>query len=354
MPKQITIKGSKGNIQIGEDLPTHLIAEIGLNHNGSQQLAKDMIYQAALSGASFVKLQKRDPVTLASAQFLDAPFMKCPTLGTSQREVRERLELSFVEYQQLIKYSAELGLIFFASAFDLVSLDFLMKLDVPVMKIASHSITNGPLLKKVAEYKIPVICSFGGTTEKDRDQAVEILSGNPLVLLHCVSSYPTPDHLAMLDTISYLKEKYDHPVGFSSHERGIEISVAASVLGACMIERHFTIDRAMIGLDQGISITPNEFSELARRVKRLSACRGVTKGLMEEEKGAKYNYHVGVHATRDIKQGEVISDRDITCKQPLISPEKYFTGLDLEEVVGKTVTEDISKDNLIPRNTVNG
>jgi sialic acid synthase SpsE len=354
MSRHITLKTPKGNIQIGEGLPTHLIAEIGLNHNGSFQLAKEMIYQAALSGASFVKLQKRDPVSLASSEFLDAPFMKCPTLGKSQREVRKRLELSFAEYQQLIKYSTELGLIFFASAFDLISLDFLMKLNVPVMKIASHSITNGPLLRKVAEYKIPVICSFGGTTEQDRDKAVEILSGNPLVILHCVSSYPTPDHLAMLDTISYLKEKYDHPVGFSSHERGIDISIAAAVLGACMIERHFTIDPAMIGLDQGISITPNEFSELAMRVKRLSGCRGVTKGLMEEEKGAKYNYHVGVHTTRNIKKGEVICDSDIICKQPLISPKKFFTGLDIEKVIGKTVLDDISKDNLIPRIKLDG
>jgi sialic acid synthase SpsE len=202
MDLQVTFKTPLCNIQIGDGLPTHLIAEIGLNHNGSLDLAKQMVLQVALSGATFVKFQKRTPEILTSSEFLDSSFSKCPSLGSTQREVRKRLELTIEAYKELKKYAEQLGLIFSASAFDLPSLDFLMELDTPVIKVASHSITNAPLLKKIAEYKIPTICSFGGTTEGERDRAFDILQSNPLIIFHCVSSYPTPDFLVKLDTIS--------------------------------------------------------------------------------------------------------------------------------------------------------
>ena len=349
MSLNITIDAPKGKIQIGDGLPTHLVAEIGLNHNGNVTLAKDMVYQAALAGATFVKFQKRHPKTLATAEYLDAPFPKCPALGTTQREVRERLELSFDEYQEVVKYANELGLIFSSSAFDIISLDFLMKLESPIIKIASHSITNGPLIKKVAEYKVPVFCSVGAVTEKETDKAVEILSGNPLVLLHCISSYPTPDNIATLDTIQDLKERYHVPVGFSSHELGIDISVAAVALGACMVERHFTLNRAMVGLDQGISLTPDEFSEMALRIKRVEKCRGIRKEFLGEEITTRNNYHVGVYTARPIKKGTAIKAEDIVCRQPLESSDLYFTGLDTDAILGKKALQDLLADTLIPR-----
>jgi len=349
MELQVTFKTPLCNVQIGDGLPTHLIAEIGLNHNGSLDLARQMVLQAALSGATFVKFQKRTPEILASSEFLDSSFSKCPSLGSTQREVRKRLELTLEAYKELKEYAEQLGLIFFASAFDLPSLDFLMELGTPLIKVASHSITNATLLKKIAEYKIPTICSFGGTTEKEKDQAFDILQSNPMVILHCVSSYPTPDSLVKIDTIAYLKEKYQVPVGFSSHENGIDISVAASVLGACMIERHFTLNRAMIGLDQGISLTPEEFSEMALKIRRISNCRGVKKGLMDEEKKAKYDYHVGVYATQDIPAGKIIQEDDICCKQPLKDPELFFTGFEFSQVIGMRTQEHIAKDKLISK-----
>lgn len=349
---KITLKTKFGKIYIGNGYPTHLISEIGLNHNGSFELAKKMIYESALSGASMVKFQKRSPKDLAIASFLDEPFNKCPILGSTQREVRERLELSFDEYKKLKDYTESLGMIFFATAFDLESLNFLIKLNVDLIKIASHSITNAELLKKVVETKLPVICSFGGTTANERDYAYKVLKQNSLIIMHCVSSYPTPDNLVKLDTIKYYEEKYKVPIGFSSHETGIDISVASSLLGACIIERHFTLNRSMIGLDHGISLLPNEFSEMALKIKRLSNCRGISSDLNEQEKNTKNNYHVAVCSKRKIIKGEIIKESDLICKQPLKDPNKFFTGIELDKVVGKKALFDIPMDVQIPRKKI--
>jgi sialic acid synthase len=343
---------STGHIEIGAGLPTHLIAEIGLNHNGSERLARDMIYSASLHGATFVKLQKRSPSDLASGDFLDSPFNKCPSLGCTQREVRERLELSLDSYVRLREYADELGLIFFASAFDLPSLEFLLKAGVKIIKIASHSLTNGPLLERVAQLKLPTVLSLGGSTQKEQDLAISLLRPCPLVLMHCVSNYPTPDGLAKIDTITYLVERYGLPVGYSSHEQGVDLSVAASTLGACLIERHFTLSRSMIGLDQSISLEPSEFSLLASSIKRIHAARGVSECIQDGESGAKNSYHVAVRASRDLMKGEVLARGMLVCKQPLLDAASYFTGLEVSDLIGLRLLCDIPSDMPIPRNMV--
>jgi sialic acid synthase SpsE len=346
------LPSATGFIEVGDGLPTHLIAEIGLNHNGSEELAREMIHAAALSGATFVKLQKRSPADLATAAFLDAPFEKCPALGSSQREVRQRLELPLDMYRRLREYAEGLGLVFFASAFDLPSLQFLLDAGVRIIKLASHSLTNGPLLQALARDRLPVIASLGGSTPDEQRHAVGLLADNPLVLLHCVSAYPTPDHMATLDTIAALRERFQRPVGFSSHEVGIDISVAASVLGACVIERHFTLNRAMIGLDQGISLEPAEFAELALRMRRLRAARGVSAGLHESEKAAKHAYHVAVCSDRSLPAGTKITREMLVCKQPLIDPTRYFTGLELESVIGRRTRTALAGDTAISRESL--
>ena len=347
-----TFKTTNNNIDIGDGFPTYLISEIGLNHNGNFDLAKELIYQSALNGATFVKFQKRFPNNLAIDEFLDAPFNKCPAFGNTQRQVREKLDLSLEEYKQLKSYAESFGMIFCASAFDIQSLHFLLEAGVEVIKIASHSITNGPLLNEIANSKCSVICSFGGTTEPERDMAYNILKENPLVILHCVSAYPTPDNLSFLDTIPYYKDRYNVPVGFSSHENGIDISVASSLLGACMIERHFTLNRSMIGLDHGISLEPYEFKELSLKVKRMQSCRGINKKLLDEETPAKLNYHTGVYTTKKLKEGHKITMDDICCKQPLKDRELYFTGLEYQDIISGSVKKDIEKDQLISRESI--
>jgi sialic acid synthase SpsE len=341
-----------GALEIGADLPPVLVAEIGLNHNGSPELARELIRQAAQSGASIVKFQKRSPADLAVAAYLDAPFAKCPTLGRTQRQVRERLELSLDDYVALRRYAESLGLLFSASAFDVPSLEFLLQAGVGIVKVASHSVTNGPLLRAVAATGLPVVCSLGGATEAERDAAVAILRHAPLVLMHCVSSYPTPDTLIRLDTIPSLAARYGVPVGFSSHEQGIDFSAAACLLGAAMIERHLTLNRAMVGLDHGISLTPDEFAALAERARRLHKGRGVAVGLLPEELGTKAAYHVAVCSREAIAKGSVIAADMLACKQPLTDPAAYFTGMEEDAVIGRTALTDIPADTPIRRDAV--
>ena len=349
---KVTIQLKDHKVQIGDGLPTHLISEIGLNHNGSLDLAKEMIWQSSLCGATMVKFQKRSPEMLATRNFLDQPFPKAPVFGSTQLEVRNNLELTFDEYRQLKNYAESLGLIFFSTAFDLDSLQFLIELKVPLLKIASHSVTNGELLEAVAETGLPVIVSFGATTPYERDYAVKKLSNNSLIIMHCVSSYPTPDHLVKIDTINYYREKYQVPIGFSSHEVGIDISVVSSLFGACIIERHFTLNRAMIGLDHEISLEPNEFAELAKRIRRLSKIRGIAEDLDIDELPTKNKYHVAVCSRRELPVNHIITRSDLICKQPLLSSEEFYTGTQLEELLGKRVLKLIPNDVQIPRTSI--
>ncbi|CCO23592.1 N-acetylneuraminate synthase family protein [Maridesulfovibrio hydrothermalis] len=347
----MSTKVSIGAIDIGKGMPALMIAEIGLNHNGSADLAHKLIDEAALSGANVVKFQKRSPADLATAEFIDQPFLKCPLFGRTQRQVRERLELTEAELVELKKHADSLGLYFCVSAFDLPSLETVIRLG-GLLKIASHSITNGPLLERVKEAGVPVVMSTGGASPEEIERAVDILEDNPLILLHCVSAYPTPDQLVCLDTIPYLRDKYELPVGFSGHEKGIELSVAAATLGACVIERHFTLNRSMMGLDHGISLEPLEFAQMVRNIRRIESARGVSKTVFPEENPARLNYHVAVCSARDIKKGEILRREDLVCKQPLRDAGRFFTGLELAGVIGREIVEDIKIDTPVPREII--
>ncbi|MFB3901889.1 MAG: N-acetylneuraminate synthase family protein [Acidobacteriota bacterium] len=341
-----------GHVEIGEGLPCLLVAEIGLNHNGSLSLAHQHISAAALAGASMVKFQKRCPSELATAPFLDAPFPKSPLFGRTQREVRQRLEFSEVQLKELQEHAAELGLMFSMSVFDMPSLQAALNLKLPVLKIASHSITNAPLLEAAARSGVPIILSMGAATWEERDQAFEVLRDCELALLHCVSAYPCPDSLVKLDTIAELKRRYGRVTGYSGHETGVDVSVAAALLGASLIERHFTLNRSMVGLDHGMSVEPAEFAEMARRIRRVEKVRGVSEGIVYEELASRRNYHVSICTRRALSSGRVLRPSDLVCKQPLIDDRQYFTGLEIKHVVGRRLTRNLPADTPIPRDAV--
>jgi sialic acid synthase len=338
-----------GNVEIGDGLPCFLVAEIGLNHNGSMTLAHQHIDAAALAGASMVKFQKRSPVDLATASFIDAPFPKCPLFGRTQREVRNRLELSREQLSELRSHAGELGMLFSMSVFDMASVEVAVELNLPVLKIASHSITNGPLLQAAVETEIPIVASMGAATLEERDKAFEVLQDSPLVILHCVSAYPCPDSLVKLDTITELRRRYKRVIGYSGHESGVDVSVAAALLGAALIERHFTLSRSMVGLDHGMSVEPSEFAEMAHRIRRIEKVRGIVDGIAYEELSARHNYHVAVCSRRRIMKGELISVSDLVCKQPLGEDGVFFTGLELESVIGKRAVRELEADEAISR-----
>lgn len=354
MSKRLTFEFESkfGRVQIGGGLPVHLIAEIGLNHNGSMSLAKELIRSAAISGAHSVKFQKRSPEHLVSRKMLAEPFAKAPYFGSNQGEVRARLEFSKDDFKELKNYSEEFGLLFFSSVFDLPSLEVCLELGVTVVKVASHSITNGPLLRAISETDLAVIASTGAAKASELDAALELLSPRSVMLMHCVSSYPTIDTDVKLDTIHALTDTYSVPVGFSSHENGTVASLAAAAMGAVAVERHFTLSTGMAGLDQSISLEPSDFAELSRSLRRLHSMRGSRSDILESEMPARFGYHVGLYTSRPISKGTTLSLEDIVALQPAGNPELFFGGLEFDAVVGRQVTVDLEEQVLLSRDAL--
>ena len=341
-----------GTIQIGDGLPPHLIAEIGLNHNGSIALAKKLIAAAAESGAHSVKFQKRSPQDLATADTLNSPFAKAPYLGATQAAVRSRLEFSPEQYSELLDYANSLGLVFFASVFDIPSLQVVVDLGIRLIKVASHSITNGPLLEAISKTDLSVIASTGGATAFEVQQALSLLEPRPVMLMHCVSSYPTADSDMRLDSIASLAEEHGRVIGFSSHETGIVGSIAAAAIGAAAIERHFTLSSGMAGLDQSISLGPSEFAELSRSLRRLHSMRGSRDGILASESPSRSGYHVSLCASRRLNRGEIVKADDVVALQPLRNTELFFGGLDGANLIGKRLLADVEEQAPFRRDQV--
>ena len=349
MDKKISI----GRTLVGPDYPPYLIAEIGLNHNGSMMLAKEHIQSAAKAGANLVKFQKRDLTELALDDFLDSPFKKCPSLGRTQREVREILELTKEQIIELREISFQHSLDFSFSVFDLKSLEFALEMDLNVIKIPSHSATNFPLIKALTQTDKPIILSMGGTTWEEKEQIISLLGDTDVVLMHCISSYPTKDEELKLDTIKELDNKFNRVVGYSGHEPGYEISASSVLFGASVIERHFTLSRSMVGLDHKISLEPNEFSNLTMLANRFFKSKGILSDRIENgEIDSRNNYHVSICSTKNISKGHIIKKEDICCKQPLTDEKLFFTGLEYDTIINAEVTEDILINTQIPRKSI--
>ncbi len=333
---------------------TFLIAEIGLNHNGNLDLCLEMVKEAAKAGASLIKLQKRDINSLMTDDQLDRDFFKVPTFGSTQREVRLKNELNLEEYRQIYKYTNSLGLIPFATAFDLESLDFLCSLDSEIIKIASHSSSNIALIKEALERNLSLIISTGGLSRKQIIKLGNFLlpHKDKVCLMHCTSAYPCPSNEAFTDTITWFKEEFpDFLIGFSSHEDGYAASITASILGANFIERHFTLSRAMPGFDHCISMEPHEFKELSLLLKKCSLTRGTKTKILDSELSAKLNYHSGLYSKRAIKKGENIKLDDFEILQPLKSLENITSlefGINQEFIIKRSINkgDQLKKDDI--------
>lgn len=257
------------NRWIGQDQYPFIIAEIGNNHNGSIELAKKMIKVAKEIGVDAVKFQKKDIDTAFSKDLLERPYEGEHSFGKNYREHKEALELSESQLKELYDYSRELGIICFSTPFDPISVECLERLDNPFYKIASFHVTNLELIETVCKTGKPILMSTGMSTLEEIDRAMELVRRHTdkVGLFHCVSSYPTEDKDVNLRNISLLQQRYQCPVGYSGHERGVVICIAAIALGACMIERHFTLDRTMKGPDHAASVETSGMSLIARRAK---------------------------------------------------------------------------------------
>ena len=261
-----------GGRPVGPGHPAYVVAEIGINHNGDVHLAKKLIAAALLAGCDAVKFQKRTLEVVFRPEDLAAP--RESPFGETYGDAKRGLEFGEEQFAEIDEYARDNGIAWFASCWDEGSVDFLEQFDPPCYKIASASLTDDALLRHHRQYGRPIILSTGMSTLEQIDHAVEVVGTDDLVLLHSTSSYPAqPDELN-LSAISMLAERYHVPVGYSGHEVGLATSVVAVAVGACMIERHITLDRAMWGSDHAASVEPHGFSRLVRDIRTVEAAIG--------------------------------------------------------------------------------
>jgi len=263
-------------LMIGDNHPTFIIAEIGNNHNGDMQIAKKLVDEASKAGASAVKFQTKDVETAFDQDLLDKPYTGPNSFGATYRDHKNALEFDFDQHMEIFSYSSSKGVMPFSTPFDTNSVELLESLNVPLYKISSFHVVDDNLLEAVCETKKPIMLSTGMTSLEELDRAVEKISGyhDNLVLLHCVSSYPTDDKDVNLRNIQMLKERYGYLTGYSGHERGINICTASIPLGACVIERHFTLDRTMKGPDHAASIEPTGLELIVKHARQIESALG--------------------------------------------------------------------------------
>ncbi len=324
----------------------YIIAEAGLNHNGSLEIAKALIDVAAIAGADAVKFQKRTIEKLAVKSVLDAEDDRFPKFGKTYRQIREHLEFSLEEYRELKAYTQAKGLDFIVTAFDTDAVDFLEKLGVDVYKLASHSVTNLELLDYLASLRKPIVLSTGMAELEELDRAIGIIRRHdtPLVLLHCVSAYPTPLADCNLEIIHVLKERYRLPVGYSGHELGYLPTVLAVGMGAQVVERHFTLDKTMVGFDHKMSLEPDELIAMVRDIRNVRKIRGTGhKQVSETEWITRRKYHVSMASALAIPVGTTLTESMVSYRNP-------GTGIPAKlahTVLGKRAARDISADELL-------
>lgn len=330
----------------------YVIAEAGLNHNGSIKIAKELIDVAYNSKANAVKFQKRTISELATKSVLEAKDIRFPEFGNTYKSIREHLEFSADEYKYLKNYSEQKGLDFIVTAFDIEAVDFLLELGVDVIKIASHSLTNIDLLSYLAKTKTKTIMSTGMAELEEIDTAVQIFKKHktPLLLMHCVSAYPTPLDECNLKMINKLSERYKIPTGYSGHEIGWLPSKIAVGLGAKAIERHYTLDKKMIGFDHKISLEPNELKKMIEDIRLVEKVLGNgQKSVSQTEQVTRDKYHVSMVSKRKINKGEILTKDCIVYKNPGTGIPKKKENI----VLGKKAISNIEENVLITKKMFN-
>jgi N-acetylneuraminate synthase len=273
-----------GDRVVGDGQPTFIVAEIGINHNGDLGIARRLIDAALHAGVDAVKFQKRTPELCVPSDQRDQ-MRETPWGYITYLDYRHRVELGEADYGEIDRYCRERGMPWFASVWDEPSVDFLSKFDVPCYKLPSAALTDHALLRRVRREGRPVILSTGMSTMEQIRKAVEVLGTEDLLLAHATSTYPCEPEELNLHMIRTLREEFPCPVGYSGHEVGLIPSVVTVALGACLVERHITLDRAMWGSDQAASVEPGGFERLVKyiRVTEKSLGDGVKKVYPSEE-----------------------------------------------------------------------
>ena len=261
-----------GNKIVGDNHPCFVIAEIGINHNGSLEMAKKLISLAHFFGCDAVKFQKRTVEDVYTKEELAMP--RPSVFGETNGDLKYGLEFGYEEYKEIDRYCKEIGILWFASCWDKKSVDFIGQFDVCAYKIPSALITDIELLEYTKKTNKPILISTGMSTMEEIDKAVNVVGLNNTIIYHCTSTYPSENNELNLNVIKTLKEKYNCPIGYSGHEKGIVSSTIAVVLGACSVERHITLDRALWGSDQAASLEPEGLRKMVRDIRNVKAFLG--------------------------------------------------------------------------------
>ena len=346
------IKLANGRI-IGDGAPIYTIAEIGINHNGDFELAKQMVEVAAKTGVDAVKFQKRTVEEMYTKNFLDEAYNKHYAFGATYGDHKRFLEFKDEQFFELQQLAYSLNIDFIVSGFDATSFEFIEnKLNVHIHKIASPFVTHYPLLKQVAGYGKPVILSTGMHTFDEIKDAVKYIRqfNDQIVLFQATTLYPCPDDMVNLNVLKTFREELDVLVGYSSHDKGVILPAASVALGACMIEKHFTLDRTMIGPDHAASVEPRGLEMIVKYAKSVSVGLGdKSKNAQKSEEDARIKYGVSIVTAKALIKGDKIKEDDITVKCPGggISPVQFW------DIIGKQVNKDIPVDEIIYAGDVN-
>lgn len=343
MSPSLTIAGER----IADSTDCYVVAEIGHNHQGELDKARQLFAQAKACGVNAVKLQKRHNRTLYTKAMYFKPYDHENSFGPTYGAHREALEFGREEYRELQRYAAELGITFFATAFDFASVDFLTELDVPALKIASADLKNIPLLKHVARFGKPIILSTGAGTLDDVQRAYDIIMplNSQLCLMQCTASYPAEFSELNLRVITTYREQFPGVVvGYSGHDNGIAMAVLAYALGARVIEKHFTLNRAWKGTDHAFSLEPVGMRKLVRDLRRARLAMGDgIKQCYPSEVGPATKMGKKIVAARELPAGHPLSLDDVALKSPGDGLSPYY----LEVIIGKVLRDPLMPDDTI-------
>lgn len=325
-----------------------IIAEAGVNHNGSLVAAKKMVLAAKEAGADYIKFQTFLPEKLVSKYAQKADYQKQTTKqGESQLEMLQKLTLTQEDFLELKEYCQKHGIGFLSTPFDLESIYFLDKLDMDFWKLPSGEVTNMPYLLEIGKTGKPVVMSTGMCESEEVAEAVDCLrkaGTKEISLLHCNTEYPTPMEDVNLRAMQTMRHDFCLPVGYSDHTFGIEVPIAAAAMGACILEKHFTLDRTLEGPDHLASLEPKELKAMVEAVRNVEQAMGNGRKMpSESEKKNREAARKSIVAKKRIRKGEIFTEENLTAKRPGngISPMKWF------EVLGQRAGRDFEEDELI-------
>ena len=341
-----------GDYLINDDSLPFFISEVGSNHQGDVEHCKKLILASKEAGASAVKLQKRENKTFYTQHLFDEQYRNPNSFAGSYGEHREFLDFNKDQWKELIEYSKEIDILLFCTAFDIASADFLEDLDIPFYKIPSGGLKHIPLIKHVASFNKPVIISTGGGTIEDVDRVIEETKDykNNIVILQCTAGYPVAWEDLNLSVISTYRERYDNVIGLSSHDNGIAMALVSYMLGARVIEKHFTLNRGNKGTDNAFSLEKQGFSKMIRDIKRASIAKGDwVKKIYKSEYEPLRKMATSIRASKDLQKGHKLTIDDIQ----YMAPDDGLPPSQLENVVGKELKSDLKVESNILLDNLN-